>query len=381
MKKLNRIAFLSVIVLVLFFIFGGKKIFRPFPEAKKEFDYLSLISEVTSLVQTEYVEEIQPEEKFPGAFSRMLGSLDQSSTYLDAPRTKIYRLYQQGKTYNCGIYGAKRSNYFYISDIVPGSPAETHGLQPGDTIQAINGKSVFNQSFWEIYLSLMTEKPETIEVVLLQNEDSSSKPNRIKLETTTIDTNLKVKEIKGSIYLVELPRIDANNTALLKQKLGNELSKNKPLKLVIDLRKYSGGDLDAFIELTKLFFSQPIPFTLKTKHNNEKLLLGSTQALTYHAVVIINKSTRMYGELLAALFKEYGKGNVTLMGTKTRGLIAKIKQFPLHDGSSIILTEGIFLLNGKNPANTGVTPNVKVKEKDSAKIIDRAAAVLKEIHD
>lgn len=381
MKKLNRIAFLSVVVLVLFFIFGGKKIFQSLPEAKKEFDYLSLISEVVSLVHTDYVEGIQPGEKFPGAFSRMLSSLDQSSTYLDIQKTKIYQLYQQGNTYNCGIYGAKRSNYFYISDIVPDSPAETLGLKPGDTIKAINGKSVFEQSFWEIYLSLHTTKPETIEIVLLQNEDSSSKPNKIKLKTTTIDTNLKVNEIEDNIYLVELPRIDAENTAHLKEKLENDLSRNKPIKLVIDLRKYCGGDLNAFIELTKLFFPHPIPLTLKTKHNQEKLLLGSTHAITYHAVVIINKSTRMYGELLAALFKEHGKENVTLMGAKTRGLISKIKQFPLRDGSSILLTEGIFLLKGKNLAKTGVTPDVKIREKDSAKIIDRAAAVLKETHD
>ena len=381
MKKLNKVALFSVVILALFFIFVGKKIFRPLPEAKKEFDYLSLISEVVSLVHTDYVEEIQPGEKFPGAFSRMLGSLDQSSTYLDAKKTEIYQLYQQGKAYTCGIYGAKRSNYFYISDIVQGSPAESRGLKPGDIIQAINGKSVFQQSFWEIYLSLMTDKPETIEIVLLQNDYSSALPNKIKLETTIIDTGLKVKEIQDSIYLVELPRIDAQNTAQLKQKLANELSHHKPLNLVIDLRKYSGGDLDAFIELTKLFFPQPIPLTLKTKHNNEKLLLGSTQAITYHAVVIINKSTRMYGELLAALFKEHGKENVTLIGTRTRGLISKIRQFPLSDGSSILLAEGIFLLNGKNLANTGVIPNVKVDEKESDKIIDRAVALLKETHD
>jgi carboxyl-terminal processing protease len=381
MKKLNKIALFTVIVLVLLFIFGGKKNFQPHPETKKEFDYLSLISEVVGLVKTDYVEAIQPGEKFPGAFSRMLSSLDQSSTYLDAPKTKIYRLYQQGKTYNCGIYGAKHSNYFYISDIVPGSPAETRGLKPGDIIQAINGKSVFDQSSWEIYLSLMTDKPGTIEVVLLQNEDSSAKPNKIQLETAAIAAGLQVKEINDRIYLVELPCIDAQNTAHLKQKLENELSHHQPLKLVMDLRKYSSGDLDAFIELTRLFFPQPISLTLKTKHHQEELLLGSKQAITYHAVVIINKSTRMYGELLAAIFKEHGKENVTLMGTKTRGLISKIKQFPLRDGSSILLTEGIFILNGKNLANTGVTPGIKVKEKDSAQIIGRAVAVLKETYD
>ncbi len=197
MKKLNKIVLFSVIVWVLFFIFGGKKIFQPHPETKKEFDYLSLISEVISLVRTDYVEEIQPGEKFPGAFSRMLGALDQSSTYLDAPKTKIYRLYQQGETYNCGIYGAKHSNYFYISDIVAGSPAETRGLKPGDILQAVNGKSVFDQSFWEITLSLMTDKPETIEVVLLENEDSSAKPNKIQLETAAIATGLQVVDLAG----------------------------------------------------------------------------------------------------------------------------------------------------------------------------------------
>ncbi|MGD2087428.1 MAG: S41 family peptidase [Candidatus Aminicenantes bacterium] len=381
MKKLNRIAFFSLIALVLFFIFVGKKIFQPLPEAKREFDYLSLISEVVSLVKTDYVEEIQPGEKFPGAFSRMLRTLDQSCTYLDAPKTKIYQLYQQGKTYHCGIYGAKRSHYFYISDILPDSPAQTHGIKPGDTIKAINGKSVFEQSFWEIYLSLQTDKPGTIEIALLENEGNTSTPNKIKLETVIIDTSLKVKEIKDNIYLVELPRIDAKNTAHLKQTLKNELSLRSPLKLVMDLRKYSGGELKAFLELTKLFFPHSLPLTLKTKHQEEKLLVGSTQAITYQAVVIINKSTRMYGELLAALFKEYARENVTLMGAKTRGLIAGIKQFPLSDGSSILLTRGIFLLKGKNPANTGVSPDVKVKEKDSAAIIDRAVAVLEETHD
>lgn len=381
MKKFNRFAFFFIILLVLFFIVGGKEIFQFHPEAKKEYDYLSLFSEIISLVKTDYVEEIQPEKKFPGAFTRMLDSLDKSSTYLDVSKTEMYRLYRQDKAYSCGIYGIKRSNYFHIIDIAPNSPADTYGLKPGDTIKAINGKSIFRQSFWEIYLSLLADKPETIEIVLLQNEKSSAKPKIIKLETAAINNDLTVSEIESSIYLVEIPRIDEKNAALLKQKLESELSHKKHSKLVIDLRKYSGGNLDAFIQLTTLFFPHSIPLTLKTKYNQETLLLGSPRAPSYHAVVIINKSTRMYGELLALLFKDFARENVTLVGTKTNGYISKVKQFPLKDGSSILLTEGIFLLNGKNPAKTGVTPDVRIIEKKSAKIIDRAVAILKKTHD
>ncbi|UCH98423.1 MAG: PDZ domain-containing protein [Candidatus Aminicenantes bacterium] len=380
MKKLNNFVFLIAVTVALFLIFGGTKIFQSHPEAKEEYDYLSLISEVVSLVKMEYVEEVQPEKKFPGGFSRMLRSLDKFSTYLDAPKTKIYRLYQQGKTYNCGIYGTKQSNYFYITDIVPNSPAQKHGLKPGDTIKAINGESIFGQSFWEMVLSLHTDKPETIELILLQNQNKPGKPNKIKLKTTSVNTDLKIKNIDANI-LVELPRIDATNAAHLEQKLENELSHTNPLKLIIDLRKYSGGDIDAFIQLTRVFFPRSIPLTIKTKHKEEKFLLGSSHPLAYQAVVIINKSTRMYGELLAALFKEYGKDRAILVGVKTRGFISKIKQFSLYDGSSILLTEGFFLLNGKNPADTGVTPDVKINETDPDKIIDRAVFILKKTYD
>jgi carboxyl-terminal processing protease len=381
MNKLNKIVLLIAVLLVFFFLLGGTKIFQPLPEVKKEYDYLSLISEVISLVKMEYVEEIQPGEKFPGAFSGMLNSLDKFSAYLDASQSNIYRLYRQGKVYNCGIYGAKGSNYFYITDIVPGSPAQVRGLKPGDAIKAINGKNIFGQSFWDMYLSLLTDKPGVIEIVLLRNGNGSTTPGKLKLETVPAGTGMTFKKTVQNIHLLQLPRIDAKNVTHLEQQLENEALNNKPLKLIIDLRQYSGGDLDAFIRLTRLLLDTSIPLTLKTKHSEKKLLLGSTGALNYRAVVIINTSTRMYGELLAILLKEYSKKNVTLMGAKTKGFISKLKQFPLDDGSSVLLTEGLFLLDGKDLANQGVTPDIKIKRKHFAKIIALAADILKKAHD
>jgi carboxyl-terminal processing protease len=382
MKKIKYFIFPVVLLMVFFFVFGGTKIFRSFSQTKKEYDYLSLFSQVVSLIKTDYVEKIQPIEKFPGAFSGMLGALDKTSAYLDSEQTKIYNLYLQKKVCNCGIYGTRYSNYFYITDVVKLSTPVACEIKPGCIIKAVNGKSIYGQSFWQMYLSLLSDKPETIELVLLK-EDSST-PCKVKVQTVPPKNTPIFKKIREDIYLVELSRIDEEQVTFLKHQLGQERgrrSDSNPLKLIIDLRKYSGGDLDSFIQLTKLFFNNSIPLklTLKTKSGEESFSLGSNHALSYRAVVIINRSTRMYGELLANLFKISQAPNdsdITLVGIETNGFISKLKQVSLKDGSSILLTEGLFFLNGKNPGKSTVTPDVKVKDEDFAAIVDRSVSIL-----
>lgn len=382
MKKIKYFIFPVVLLVVFFFVFGGTKIFRSFSQAKKEYDYLALFSEVVSLIKTDYVEKIQPAEKFPGAFSGMLRALDKTSAYLDSEQSKIYNLYLQNKVYNCGIYGTRYSNYFYVTDVVKNSTPEACEIKPGCIIKAVNGKSIYGQPFWQMYLSLLSDKPETIELVLLK--EGSSKPCKVNVQTGPPKDTPIFKKIREDIYLVELSRIDKERVTFLKHQLGQEQGRrpgSNPLKLIIDLRKYSGGNLDSFIQLAKLFFNKTIPLklTLKTKSGEETFSLGSNHALSYRAVVIINKSTRMYGELLANLFKISQPPNTsvfTLVGIETSGFISKLKQVPLKDGSSILLTEGLFLLNGKNPGKSTVKPDVKIKAEDFAAIIDRSISIL-----
>ena len=381
MTKINKIVLLIAVLLVFFFILGGTRLFQPLPETKKEYDYLALMSEVIALVKMEYVEEVRPEEKFPGAYSGMLSSLDKFSAYLDTPRTTMYSLYRQGTFCGSGIYGEKRYNYFYITDIEPGSSAATQGLKPGDAIKTINGENIFGKSFWEMYLALLTEKPGTIDITLLRDGGDAGIPTPIKLDTVPVESAFALKPMGENFYLLTLPRLDAPNAALLAQHLQKAAAASPGMDLIIDLRQYRGGDLESFLQITKMFFSTSVPLTLKTKTEEKTLPVGSPEAVNYRAVVIIDASTRMYGELLALLFKENGKKNVTLMGANTRGYVAEIKQFLLQDGSSILLTEGFFFLEGKNLAEKGLIPDIKIKRKDFANIINLAADILKKAHD
>jgi carboxyl-terminal processing protease len=371
-----------MVLLVFLFVFGGTKIFRSFSETKDEYRYLTLFSEVVSLVKTDYVEKVQPEEKFPGAFSGMLGILDQCSSYLDARQGEIYELFLQGKAYGCGIYGTRASNYFLITDVDKDSPAGLKGVEPGSIIKAVNGTSVYGQTFWQMYLSLFSGKPGTIELILLK--ESTEGPLKVQLETRpqVNDPRSAVKKIQGGVLLVQLPRIDSGYTSAIKQFLQKENDNGKPVKLIIDLRRYSGGDLDSFIQLTGLFFNKSaVPgLVLKSKSGEKNLPLGSNHPLDYKAAVLINESTIMYGELLANLFK-MSPANATLLGSKTEGFISKLKHIPLTDGTSVVLTGELFFLEGKNLAVTGVKPDISLKDKDFAGIIKRGISILEKNQD
>lgn len=365
----------GILLCGIFSLLPGQKKSQSHPETEKEYQYLSLFSEVISLVKTNYVEDVNPPEKFPGAFSAMLSSLDPFSAYLDAAKTETYRSYLKGQFHCSGIFGARVRNYFYVTDILPDSPAEKAGVKIGDVIKAVNGESFYSRSFWEMYLALLSSKPRDLQVVLFKKKKRDTK--KISFRTELLEPCTAVKPLQKDMLLVKLTRIDAAAAALLKEELAAS-HKNNPLKLIIDLRTYCGGDFESFTKITNLFFKDTLLLSLKYKNREEDFLLGSKDALEYKAVVIINRSTRMYGELLAAMFKNSGPPSnrpAALVGTSTQGFISRLRPIPLKDGSSILLTEGLFLLNDK-PTTSGVDPDIVVKDKESAKILDKCISIL-----
>ena len=374
MIKKNKVLLFFTTILIFFCLLGVKKTFENYSDTKIDYKYLSLFSEVVSLVKTNYVEDVRQDEKFPFAFASMLNSLDKFSSYLDAEKTKIYDLYQKGISYSAGIYGNKSSNYFQITDVLEGSPAYKAGLKSGDIIKAVNGDSIFSKSFWEMYLSLLSQEPENIELDVFKRD--SKRTIKVSFKTDDVKSSTEVRKIEENIYFVSIPRFDKKSLDFLKSKLQGKNNIN----MVIDLRKYSGGDFKSFREIAGLLFREKINLIVKMKGKTEMYTLGSSNAIKYNSVVIINRSTILYGELLASIFQSsisWKKGSTVLMGERTDGFIPRLGYFGFSDNSSIILTDGLFFIDDKNLSKLRVKPDIKLKETDTEKIVARCISILK----
>jgi C-terminal processing protease CtpA/Prc len=370
MKKFSKILFFVSIIFVVIFLFGGKKIFRVLSDHKKDHQYLSLVSEITDLIKTRYVEKVDPGLKFPGAFTSMLNSLDEYSAYLDPKKSKIYRLFQDGSAFSLGIFGRKYKNHFYITGVFTDSPAQKAGLEYGDFIQAVNGKSLSTFSFWEMFLSFFSEKPENIDLVI--KKVNSNQIKKITLRTDRLSTSIAAKKINNNTCLITLNRIDPQVVQLLNK----VMIKNVKSKWIIDLRQYSGGDLKSFLELSRLLINKTFPVFLKTKNQVKKFLFGSDKTFQFKGLVIIDTSTILYSELLAFFLK---KENKILVGSETPGFMPYLNQYLLKDGSSVLLKSGFFTFQNSELTGKSVKPQFESTEKDPVALLKYCLRLLKNI--
>jgi C-terminal processing protease CtpA/Prc len=82
-------------------------------------------------------------------------------------------------------------------------------------------------------------------------------------------------------------------------------------------------------------------------------------------------------ELVAAVLQETRK--VKVIGTATPGLVSRQELFPLEDGSSVLVTSGVFTLaSGKKLWEEGVTPDDRLEAGDqgTASYVKRTSALL-----
>lgn len=375
MRKSSRIILFVAVLLVLVYVVVGEKLFQSFNDSKKEYQYISLFSEVVSLVKTDYVEAVDPAKKFPGAYSAMLSNLHRTAAYLDTKETRLYNLKAQARVCGTGIYGTESAGYFLVTGVVPGSPAETAGIKPGVLIKAVNNKTIFDRSLWCMYLSMLSEEPQTMEMIVLT--EGSATPSQINVQTSpdAFSHGLSTDKIRPDILKIAVTRIDKATVNALETILKKDSMAEEPPRLILDLRDYNGGDLDGFLHMTRLLIRKPLKLVIEAKDKQDTLPLGSSQALDSEVVIIIDGSTIMYAELLAAALKKRS-AKTTFIGSSTHGFVSKLDHYTLDDGSSVLLPQAFYLIDKKNPAKEGLEPDIKINPKKPGDIFKRSISIL-----
>ena len=131
------------------------------------------------------------------------------------------------------------------------------------------------------------------------------------------------------------------------------------------MRNCSEGSFDEARELISLFLSAEKLGYLEGKAG-EKEILASPEVpplARLPLIVWINQGTLGPAEAVAAVLKEFKRAK--LVGLETPGLSAKYTFYPLEDGTSVVLTSGVFCLNsGVKLWGQGAEPDITVKVDD-----------------
>ncbi|MFN2441932.1 MAG: S41 family peptidase [Thermoanaerobaculia bacterium] len=354
----KKLGFLVVsIALMVSLLAGG--LFGQSASQDNIYRYLSIFTEVFSLVRSNYVEPVEEEKLIAGAFDGLTSAIDEFSYYVPPASMSGYRDYAQPETTGVGLVVSRRFGYGYVIAPLEGSPAEKAGIEAGDFIELIDGRPTQEMALWEIRSALHGEPGSKVEISVLRG--SMSKREEMSLERNRFEIPPPSLEVVEGIGVVRIPFFTAETPGQLRAVLGQASSQGVD-KLIVDVRGNADGSVPAAIEAADLFLKEGTIATL-TGRRAEKREWTADPAAVWEGelLVLADTSSSSGAEVFAAALSGNERGRV--VGTRTFGKAIEQKFVSLPSGGGLLVTVGSYATPDEQPLRgEGLRPDVQVDQ-------------------
>src|SRR6185503_17383177 len=101
---------------------------------KEAYEGIETFTNILSIIQKNYVDEVQTKQLIEGAVNGMLGSLDPHSAYLTPELYKELQVDTKGSFGGLGIEITNRGGVLTVVSPIEDTPAFRAGIEPGDQI-------------------------------------------------------------------------------------------------------------------------------------------------------------------------------------------------------------------------------------------------------
>ena len=329
-----------VVVSLISFLSGGWLLQRGTAAGGNVYQQARLFDDVLGHVSAYYVDSLGETDLYEKATEGMLEQLkDPYSVLLTGDDYKALTEQTSGNYAGLGIQIDVRDGWITVVAPLPETPAERAGIQTGDRIIEVDGKSTEG---WKNDVAVKALRGAAGSKVTITIRRSGI-PEPIKYPLTRAQIHIRSVPAgtmfdAGAGYISMNP-VSETSAGELRQEI-TSLKKKGMKSLILDLRYNPGGLLDQGVEVSDLFLDaqQEIVSTRGRARGSTKQFFDDARQAwpELPIVVLVNEGTASAAEIIAGALQDHDRAVVVGTPTFGKGLVQTL--FPLGEGVALKLT-------------------------------------------
>ena len=335
------------------------------PEGVLPLQDLRIFVEVFNQIRSAYVEKVDDRTLLENAIKGMLNGLDPHSAYLDKESFAELRESTTGEFGGVGLeVGAESGGFVRVITPIDDTPAKAAGMESGDIIIKIDGKSVKGMALDKAVDLMRGAKGSKIILTVLREGVQGP------FEVTLVRDLIKVRSVRQRVLS---PGFGYMRIAQFQSETGKDFVKaldalrsaNKgALKgMVLDLRNNPGGILQASVEVADAFLDGGLVVYTEGRIENASTRFSAQPGDLLDGapiVVLINGGTASASEIVAGALQDHQRAVV--VGTDSFGKGSVQTVLPLAEDRAIKLTTArYFTPSGRSIQALGIKPDILVE--------------------
>jgi len=293
-----------------------------------------------------------------GAISGMVDALGDTShsRFLSPQMVKEENNFIQGQFEGIGALMQLKDTHIVVLAPYDGSPAQKAGLKPGDILLKVNGEDITGQTLSQVVGKVLGPAGTTVTLTIadpVTGETRDLTITRARIDLKNVTYHMLPGTTIGHLRIAAFSQGVTKEVASALQ----DLQQQGATGLVLDLRRNPGGVLDESVGVASQFLKSGNVLLEKDANGNIKPVpvIDGGVATDLPMVVLIDQGTASASEIVAGALQDGQRAK--LIGEKTFGTGTVLLQFPLSDGSSILLATKQWLTpSGQVIWHQGINP-------------------------
>ena len=296
--------------------------------------------EVMDDIQRYYVDPVDGKSLTESAIIAMLEKLDPHSTYIPAEELNEAQMSINGSFVGIGVRFQIVKDTVNVVATIPGGPSEKLGVQAGDKIVSVDGKSIAGIGIKnnDVRTTLMGDLGTKVKIEVKRKNATKNLEftiTRDKIPVYSVDAHYMIDKEIGYIKLNSFSRTTVEEV----QSALTELKAKGMKSLIFDLQGNGGGLLDAAHKLADEFLSgdKLIVYSEGRSQPRSNLKAGKKGLFEDGKLIVLtDEYSASASEILSGSIQDWDRGLIVGRRTFGKGLVQR--PMSLSDGSEIRLT-------------------------------------------